>query len=45
MLHLGILASVLLILGGLVGLSEVAEAPLARALARLAVVGALRRTD
>jgi hypothetical protein len=41
LLHLGIMASVLLILGGLVGLSEVAEGPLARALARLSVAAAL----
>jgi hypothetical protein len=41
LLHLGIMASILLILGGLVGLSEVAEGPLARALARLSVAAAL----
>jgi hypothetical protein len=41
LLHLGIMASVLLILGGLAGLSQVADGPLARALARLALVAAL----
>ena len=41
LLHLGTMASVMLILGGLAGLSQVAEGPLARALARLAVVAAL----
>ena len=40
-LHLGIIASVVLILGGLLGLTQVAEAPFARALARLSLVVAL----
>ena len=40
-LHLGIMTSVLLILFGLVGLSQVAERPLAQALARLSLVAAL----
>jgi hypothetical protein len=41
LLHLGIMASVVFILGGLPGLSRVAEGPLARALARLGVAVAL----
>jgi hypothetical protein len=41
LLHLGIMASVVLILGGLVGLSQVADGPLARALAHLSPVVAL----
>jgi hypothetical protein len=40
-LHLGIMASVLLILFGLVGLSQMAERPLAQTLARLSLVAAL----
>jgi hypothetical protein len=40
-LHLGIMASVVFILGGLFGLSQVADGPLARALARLSLVVAL----
>lgn len=41
LLHLGIMASAVLILGGLVGLSQVANGPLSRALARLSVAVAL----
>jgi len=41
LLHLGIMASVVFLLGGLLGLSQVADGPLARALARLSVVVAL----
>lgn len=41
LLHLGIIVSVVLIVGGLFGFSEIAEAPLARAFAQLAVVMAL----
>ena len=41
LLHLGIMASVVFILGGLFGLSQVADGPLARALARLSLVVAL----
>ena len=41
LLHLGIMASVLLIVFGLVGLSQVAERPLAQALARLSLAAAL----
>lgn len=38
LLHLGIMASVVFLLGGLLGLSQVADGPLARALARLSLV-------
>jgi hypothetical protein len=41
LLHLGIMASVVLILGGLWGLSQVPDGPHARALARLSLVVAL----
>ncbi|HEX8969082.1 MAG TPA: hypothetical protein VF937_14465 [Chloroflexota bacterium] len=41
LLHLGIMASVVFLLGGLYGLSQVADGPLARALARLSLVVAL----
>jgi hypothetical protein len=41
LLHLGIMASAVLILGGLVGLSQVADRPYSQALARLSVVVAL----
>jgi hypothetical protein len=41
LLHLGIMASAVLILGGLVGLSQVADGPYSQALARLSVVVAL----
>lgn len=41
LLHLGIMVSVVFLLGGLLGLSQVADGPWARALARLSVVVAL----
>ena len=41
LLHLGIIASAVLILGGLWGLSQLADGPFARALARLSLVVAL----
>jgi hypothetical protein len=41
LLHVGIMASVVFILGGLSGLSQVADGPLARALARLSMVVAV----
>jgi hypothetical protein len=41
LLHVGIMASVLLILSGLSGLTQIAERPLAQALARLSLIAAL----
>jgi hypothetical protein len=41
LLHLGIIASVVLILGGLLGLTRVPDGPFARALARLSLLVAL----
>jgi hypothetical protein len=41
LLHLGIIASVVLILGGLLGLTQVPEGPFARALAQLSLLVAL----
>jgi hypothetical protein len=41
LLHLGIMVSVVFLLGGLFGLSQVAEGPAARALARLSMIIAL----
>jgi hypothetical protein len=41
LLHLGIMASVVFIVGGLLGLGQVADGPLARAVARLSLIVAL----
>jgi hypothetical protein len=41
LLHLGIMASVIFLLGGLLGLSQVADGPAAQALARLSLVVAI----